>query len=410
MLFKFIQKFIRGRNYLSDKKRARSIAFFFLIAISIVISIIIVTGFLTGDSTSAVVASVCAGFMPVCFILIKRYKAKPAMFFLSLSFLTGVTFIATYGQGIHDISIITLPCIMILGGLFTDRKYFFVLTFLIMVSLAWIVFGDYFELYIPREHGPGDAGDFIITASLVLFASSLVFFLNNNQNLAFSRARKEILQRKKISSKLKKSLMEKEILLKEIHHRVKNNLSIIIGLLNIQSTDNEHSTKEIIEDSVNRIYSIALVHEMLYGNEGLSSIIMKNYINDITSHITSTMDNIRNVEIVNKVKDIRLTIDSAVPCGIILNEIITNSLKHAFSNNESGLITITMDENENTEIVLNVCDNGTGFPEQENLQEKNKTLGIYLVHQLSEQMNGRIEQYNDNGACFRLTFRDKEHK
>ena len=216
---------------------------------------------------------------------------------------------------------------------------------------------------------------------------------------------KELNERKQAEIKIKKSLQEKEILLKEIHHRVKNNLQVISSLLYLQSNKAyEKETLELFNESQNRIRSMALIHEKLYQSENFYKIDFTDYItgliNDLFSSYKKKYDTIKTDIEVNNVL---LSIDKAIPCGLIINELISNSLKHAFPDGEKGKIKINMTSDNQKEISLIIQDNGKGLPKTLEI-EKAQTLGLRLVNTLIHQLNGTIKYQKINGTKFLITF------
>lgn len=204
--------------------------------------------------------------------------------------------------------------------------------------------------------------------------------------------------------KLEKSLKEKEILLKEIHHRVKNNLMVISSLLNIQSRYIKNKDDlDLFRESQNRARSMALIHERLYSSDDLKSINFGEYIRTLSTELfrTYTRDSSRlklNLNVENEVVDINTT----VPLGLILNELITNSMKHAFPDSREGEITIKFHKKDD-EFVLIVSDNGIGFPADLDFQNT-QSMGLQLVNTLSEQINGKIKLNKKNGTAFTIKF------
>lgn len=222
---------------------------------------------------------------------------------------------------------------------------------------------------------------------------------------------REITERKKAEEQIQKTLKEKESLLREIHHRVKNNLQVISSLLNLQSeyAKNEDSLR-LFNDSQNRIFTIALIHEQLYRSEELAEINMENYIRNLTSNLLTVFeDSCSKVEVNVLAEDITVNIDTAIPCGLIINELFSNSLKHAFvgpkyedEHSAANLITVIF-QRQDDQLVLMVEDNGAGFPEELNFRDT-ESLGLQLVCTLTDQIKGNIELYVCNGTCFKITF------
>jgi two-component sensor histidine kinase len=200
------------------------------------------------------------------------------------------------------------------------------------------------------------------------------------------------------------SLKEKEKLLKEIHHRVKNNLQIVSSLLSLQS-ENVHDKKflGLIAESQNRINSMAIVHEMLYSSRDLSKISMKEYIERLGFSVYhSFFKPGLNVKLNYDVAyDLFFDIDHIVPLGLVLNEILSNSFKYAFPNNK-GQINICLHRQGNT-CNLIARDDGIGF-KPGFIAEKDGHLGIQLIHMLSDQLDGKIEIKQENGVAYHITF------
>ena len=402
-MFKNMSRFVNSGDYLVENKRLKFISNIFLSALSVALIILMFTELTYGGLLSVVVISVLLAFIFLCFALIRKNRIRLAFFILSITLLAGVTVVITNGQGIHDITIIAFPGILILGSAFTNRRYFIALTAMVLASVGWIAFGEMFGLYTAKIARKADPGDFVIVSTIVIFTAIAVYIITNSLNIAFSRAGTELHNRELLAEDLKKSLQEKDLLLREIHHRVKNNLSIIISLLNIQGQRAPSESQLILQQSINRIYSIALVHEMLYSKGGSSKISMKDYVADITTHIIDSLREYKNIEILNKIEFIQLPLETAIPCGIILNELITNSVKHGFNTGDEGKIEIRMTDIGLKDIELTVCDNGKGYPERPPAL-KADSIGMYLVEQLCCQLDGKLEHHNDRGACFSLTF------
>ena len=201
---------------------------------------------------------------------------------------------------------------------------------------------------------------------------------------------------------IKKMLKEKEVLLAEVFHRVKNNMNIVTSLLNLKkeiSTSQE--VKDALEECRNRVFSMALVHQNIFNNKSIVELDFKAYIENLTAEIKKSLGNSKQVEIYLDTETVMLDLSSAIPCGLILNELITNSFKYA--RNDNGLLIIHVklrDVNNNIELELR--DNGKGLPE--NWQQNYNSLGMELISSLSQQIDGTHQFKNDNGLVFNLTF------
>lgn len=218
----------------------------------------------------------------------------------------------------------------------------------------------------------------------------------------------EVEERKIAEGKLEGSLKEKDLLLKEIHHRVKNNLQIISSLLSLQTmkTNNEY-TVAAFRESQNRIKSMALIHEKLYMSKDFSRIDFNDYVHSLTLSLHksySANDTVNRVLRHIDIDDVSLGIDSAIPCGLIINELVSNSLKYAFQDRSDGMISISLKKNDET-YTLTVRDNGPGLPAGMDFRSTD-TLGLQLVVMLTGQLKGNIEHDNHSGTTFRITFRE----
>lgn len=219
----------------------------------------------------------------------------------------------------------------------------------------------------------------------------------------------DISQRKEAEEQITRSLKEKEILLAEIHHRVKNNLAVISGLLQMQIWETQDQAAEnVLKDSQLRVQSIALVHEKLYQSESLSFIQFDRYIRDLLQAISSTyMDTHSSVDIITDLEDIGLNINQAIPCSLLLNELIVNAFKHAFDKDEEdGNIYVNIFK-QNGNVHMSVKDNGVGFPEDFDLDNAS-SLGMTLINTLIKQLQGDISVKNEGGAIFEVKFEAEE--
>lgn len=218
----------------------------------------------------------------------------------------------------------------------------------------------------------------------------------------------DITERKKSEQIIRNSLKEKEILLSEIHHRVKNNLAVISGLLQMQiwETDNEIA-EGVLQDSQMRVKSIALVHEKLYQSKNLSSIAFDTYILELLEGIENMYQNSKtDVTFKTDIAPVIFNINQAIPCSLLLNELVVNAYKHAFNGRSKGEISINLRE-ENGLIILKVKDDGVGLDGQNNSDSK-KSLGMSLINTLVEQLKGDIKAYSDGGASYKITFKLKD--
>jgi len=202
-------------------------------------------------------------------------------------------------------------------------------------------------------------------------------------------------------------LLEKDVLMKEIHHRVKNNLQVISGLLELQSKVlNDETAKDALREGRNRVRSIALIHQNLYQFENLSTIELKRFVNDLCRQVESVFQKQNPVAINITVPDLHLDIDTAVPLGLIMNELLSNSFKYAFNDVTEGEINLGIRSVTEGKYELLYSDNGPGLPADFNIA-KASTLGIQLIYDLSRQIGGNVKYENKNGASFTINFTNR---
>ena len=215
----------------------------------------------------------------------------------------------------------------------------------------------------------------------------------------------DITENKKVEGQLRNSLAEKEVLLKEVHHRVKNNMQIISTLLDLQSeTIIDEEALRAFRESQDRIRAMALVHEKLYQSADFSSIDLGEYIEKLANVLfNSYMADSERITLKVDVRHIPLEIDKAIPCGLIINELLSNALKHAFPDGRKGEISIRFDVEEDDRITLTVADNGVGMPEGVD-PAHSRTLGLQLVSMLARQLRGEISLELTAGTVFTIRF------
>ena len=216
---------------------------------------------------------------------------------------------------------------------------------------------------------------------------------------------RDITERKRAEERIRASLKEKEVLLKEIHHRVKNNLQIISSLLYLQASRTEHAgAVSALRESRNRIKSMALIHERLYQSANLASVDMGEYTRNLVSDLQRSYRIEESaVRLRLNIQDIPLGITEAIPCGLIINELVSNALKHAFPKGRAGEVTIGLRRATANRTTLTVSDNGIGFPEQMDFR-KSPSLGLTLINSLVEQLGGTIDLDRRGGTTFTITF------
>jgi PAS domain S-box-containing protein len=207
------------------------------------------------------------------------------------------------------------------------------------------------------------------------------------------------------TSQLSATLREREVLLQEIHHRVKNNLQVISSLMNMQVRQlHDTSSRDALEECQTRVQAIALIHEKLYQSRDYSRVPFSEYVKSLASSIfAATGISPSAVNLRLEMQEVSLGVDKAIPCGLILNELITNALKHAFPAPRLGTVSVELSRDGDGRVTISVSDNGTGMPENFDLNHS-PSLGLSLVHTLVEQLEGHIDIVRDSGTTFRVAF------
>jgi two-component sensor histidine kinase len=232
-------------------------------------------------------------------------------------------------------------------------------------------------------------------------------FVEANTNL---REANELLETrvKERTQQLEDALQRERLLRKEIHHRVKNNLQVISAMLFLQSRHvTDPKVVEMFNEGQNRVKSIALINEKLYQSSGMSRIPMNGYIDDLCKSLMQSYGTgRRGVILRSEVDELSLGIDQAVPCALVVNELVSNALKHGLPAGRAGEVTIAMRQGEGKQVHLSVADNGAGLPPNFDAR-KARSLGVSLVTDLVRQLGGQVAYETDNGTTCRITFMDK---
>ncbi|MFY0675587.1 MAG: tetratricopeptide repeat protein [Bacteroidia bacterium] len=237
---------------------------------------------------------------------------------------------------------------------------------------------------------------FIIVVILVIIQNRK----SKRQNQIIDKQKKQV---EKSLIELTKRDDEKDLLLKEIHHRVKNNLQVISSLLELQSKKVSNSESEVFKEGQSRVRAMALIHEELYQNDNLAEVDFKSYTAKLSRQIQSLFPNTEKVKINISGPILKLDIDTAIPLGLILNELITNAFKYALTQN--GALNIQFYQTEKGNYTVKVIDTGNGLPEDFNIK-KSKSLGLRLVNRLAKQLYGKAKYSNQNHSTFEISFKD----
>ena len=218
--------------------------------------------------------------------------------------------------------------------------------------------------------------------------------------------------RREADRQIKAALEEKTALLAEIHHRVKNNMAVIISLLSLQEKEIKNDEdRQKFRETQSRIRSMAMVHEILYHSDDLSRIPFGEYIRKLADHLSNSygLDQTSIGIKLDLADEITLNIEDAVPCGLLINELITNSIMHAFPDGRGGSITVSLSKGNNEmEVMVSVRDNGVGMPEGVSM-DNIKSLGMQLIRSMSQQLGGVMELNTENGAGFVIRFTECQY-
>ena len=215
----------------------------------------------------------------------------------------------------------------------------------------------------------------------------------------------EIAERLKTENRLRTSIKEKDVLIKEVHHRVKNNLQVISSLLDMSKRRAKHpETEDMLSEAHAKIFTMSLIHSQLYQSDRFDEINMGRYIRDLIAQLAQMHQSDRDIRLNIKVEDIYLSVTQAIPCALVVNEIISNAYKHAFDGLNSGKISISLEEIKGPRLHLNITDNGIGIPDHVDI-DKTETLGIKLVRDLVlTQLKGDLQINRTNGTEIDIAF------
>jgi len=240
----------------------------------------------------------------------------------------------------------------------------------------------------------------------------LLLSFSKYENELLVTVKEDITKEHLAEERLKKSLEEKEVLLSETHHRVKNNLAIIYSLLMLErlKCDNE-LIQHVFLNSENRIITISKIHELLCRTNNFSKVELSEYITDLLEYIESTYDLNRNmIELKTEISNIAINANQALPVGLIINELVTNSIKHAFNGKESGKIQVVVLKKDNGAIQFEVSDNGNGAGISLSGLQEEGNMGFTLVNTLKEQLEADLNLHTENGTRFRFQFKENGNK
>lgn len=320
----------------------------------------------------------------------------------SLLSLCSTVIIVLYSGGISSPFLFVLAIIVLAGYVSTSLMGKIYLYSILAIICSIYVLGELNLAFFTNEVPEASKKTFALLSALFSVYLLCVIF---GKNLLKTHHRLY-----KSKTEIEAQIKEKETLLKEIHHRVKNNLQTVSSLLSMQgrNTTNEQ-IKKIIKSSQNRVISMAIIHEMLYMNDNLSKIEFRPYVEELSTFlIKSVAGSNHSIDLSIDIPDIKLGIDTAIPLGLLINETITNSLKYGFEDKNDGRIEIGLQKEENSDedYILTISDNGIGFSDEVN-SKSSKSLGLKLIHNLARQLRGSaVKNDSIEGTAYKIKFKD----
>ncbi len=361
----------------------------------------------------------------VCFFLLDIYYVIPSAFFAftiintinsvllkfhknlittynvtSVTALVCAVTVTMYSGGLNS-SFIFILALIVFAGYVTTKKYgrFYLYFVLLVVTLIYIE--SIANLKFITNEVP------IASKNLFNFISILfsVYLLGGVFGKVLIKAHDDLYQSK---IEVEKKVKEKEDLLKEVHHRVKNNLQTVSSLLSLQARNmKDPSIKTLIKSSQSRVNSMAMVHEMLYMHDDLSKIEYKAYVENLSNYLVKSIKgNDSKIKVAIDIIDINLGIDTAIPLGLLINEAITNSLKYGIKEDGEGEISIALKKENQEDYILNIGDNGEGYPETVTA-DTTKSLGLKLIYNLTRQLKGSIlKDASKKGTNYIIKFKE----
>ena len=330
----------------------------------------------------------------------------PTFNFSSIIGLVSSFTITAYSGGIHSPFVFMIPLIAF-GGYINSSKYGKIYLNVIVI-LVLLIFTQTIPSLSFTENVIPESSKAIFSLVSVLFS---IFILGNILGKSLLKTYNALYNSKKA---LAIQVHEKENLLKEVHHRVKNNLQTVSSLLSLQSrTIDKGPLKDLLKGTQNRVIAMAMVHEMLYMRNDISHIEYKSYVQELSEYLIRSIKGIDNhVDLTIDIPDIKLGIDTAIPLGLLINEALTNALKYGIIGNNEGKIHIKLQKDTETKrgYILEIGDNGVGFPKNVNYKNS-KSLGLKLIHNLTRQLRGSIERdTTKKGTNYIIKFHEIERQ
>jgi len=367
-----------------------------------------INNFSLGDSFSGIILE---SFVFICAFGLYMNSRNYHAFAISFLFFTiniALFYFNSYSGVLSGTYLYYFPLILAIAFVFNIKKdkkmmLFQLLSILSLIIVNLLTHYDLFTSYFITDEKRYQM--FMFNLMFSCMAVGFFIYLTIQNSLKEIQLYNQRLAEHELSEKkIKQALAEKEVLLSELHHRVKNNLAIISGLFSLKiSTDVPLEAKNVLMESRNRVLSMSLIHNRLYKNNNLTDVNFEQYTTELISEINASYPSISgSIKVLTNIGNVVLNINTAVPCGLILNELLTNCYKHAFVDREQGTIEVSFNQ-EKEDYVLLVSDDGVGLSNGYNEKE---SLGLPVIEALCEQLNGSYEYKVDKGTRFSLKFRN----
>jgi two-component sensor histidine kinase len=359
-----------------------------------------------GDKYPALMEGIVALLMCLVFVFNHKRMYQYANYTFVITINASILFINKYYNPHTGPYLFYFPLLFCVALLHNPRKPLYHTLITLSIVLICFVLAHFTDFYfIQSTQFTREQNHVLFTYNIgfsVIITMALVFMIIRQNNSQHGDLRELLDKTKRDQLTIKGSLKEKEVLLAEVQHRVKNNLAVIIGLLNFQNEAAESDeTKNALRDAKNRVMSIAMVHNQLYRKDDLTRINLNSYLSELITELLRAHPVYSTIPINKYMQDLDLSITKTVPLGLMVNEVITNSFKHGFKDNKSPKIDLQLVKLNNI-ATLSISDNGIGFPPKEKINKQ--SLGLTLIESLTDQIDGKVQFSNSNGAKVEISF------
>ncbi|GEM_PF-4433792 len=334
-----------------------------------------------------------------CYFLFRIGRYELAMLIATTVASLLIFYVSAKGDDLDDLVFLLMPIIVL--SVLLPRQIVFAVIFIDV--LFWLILASVVQVELGTSFT-----SFLVGSMLTIFIAfhrDAIEKLNTSNLKDLNQSlESEIIEKTTISNALQRSLSEKETLLKEIHHRVKNNLQVISSLLGLQARNlKDKKLSQALIDCQNRVQAMAVVHERLYRSENLSRILADEYIRDFLKHLIQTQSQTTKlIKLDTDIEVLPLHIDIAIPCGLLINELVSNAYKHAFASRDAGEIQVTF-YRQDDQYILNIKDNGQGVSDEFDFEQA-RSMGLQLVNTLVRQLKGTISFVNEHGISVHIAF------